>query len=142
MKLKHVRYSSTSKKASSTLQFLLVVTVFLMSVFQPLAQAQMICDHDMPMSKGAMSAHSTSYDVVAEYHQHSDMHHTMPANNEMDCCETECACPTSLCAPFSLFISESSVFTTFKQLTEKPVSANTGSPNQYINTVYKPPILA
>ncbi|MCF6438103.1 hypothetical protein L1077_01485 [Pseudoalteromonas luteoviolacea] len=142
MKLKHLNYSSASKKTYSALQLLLVAIVFVMSVFQPVAQAEMICDHDMPGAKAAMSMHLPSHDASDNHHQHSNMNHTMPSHHEMDCCETECACPTSLCAPFSLFMSESSVFTTFKQLTEKPLSAYSGSPNQLINTVYKPPILA
>ncbi|MCG7548495.1 hypothetical protein [Pseudoalteromonas sp. Of7M-16] len=132
-----------SKTIHNPVQLVLVVAVFLMFVFQPLVQAKMICDHDMPIASKAVAMHDVHQSITQSHDHSSGMHHdtSMATHSDMDCCKTDCTCPTSLCAPFSLFISEANIFSTINLATDKPVSGYVGSPNQFINSVYKPPIL-
>ncbi|KZN34898.1 hypothetical protein N480_20125 [Pseudoalteromonas luteoviolacea S2607] len=110
-----------------------------MFVVQPAAKAAMVCSHTMPSGHASMNMDSESHGhtLMAEPNNHM----AMSIHSDMDCCETECSCPTSMCAPFSLYVGDANSLYSRIELTEKPLPSPSGTPQSTVNFVYKPPIL-
>ncbi|MCF2856516.1 hypothetical protein L1286_03455 [Pseudoalteromonas sp. SMS1] len=109
-----------------------------MFIVQPVAKAAMVCSHTMASTQMPMDMSTERMD-----HQHTMLHSEHMHNaSAMECCETECTCPTTMCAPFSLFTSSVGELYNYMPLTDKPFSSLTGVPQGTISFVYKPPILA
>ncbi|KZN45656.1 hypothetical protein JL49_11210 [Pseudoalteromonas luteoviolacea] len=111
-----------------------------MFIVQPTAKAAMVCSHTMPSGHVSMNMETESHG-----HKHmatSNNHMPMSMHGDMDCCKTECSCPTSMCAPFSLYVGGANLLYSRSGLADKPLPSPTGTPQSTVNFVYKPPILA
>ncbi|WP_155734383.1 hypothetical protein [Pseudoalteromonas luteoviolacea] len=130
----------TSKLTNIAAQLMLIAVMMVMFVVQPAAKAAMVCSHIMPSGHASMNMDSESHG-----HTHmaeSNNHMAMSMHGDMDCCETECSCPTSMCAPFSFYVGHANSLYSRIGLTEKPLPSPSGTPQSTVNFVYKPPILA
>ncbi|KZN37536.1 hypothetical protein [Pseudoalteromonas luteoviolacea] len=128
---------STTKHTKLAAQLMLIVVVMVMFIVQPVAKAAMVCSHTVSSTHASMDMHSESVG-----HQQTMLHNEhMQMTGAMECCETECTCPTTMCAPFSLFSSPVGELYSYRPLTDKPFSRLTGVPQGIISFVYKPPIL-
>ncbi|MBQ4813977.1 hypothetical protein J8M20_21605 [Pseudoalteromonas luteoviolacea] len=111
-----------------------------MFIVQPAAKAEMVCSHTMPSGHMSMNIDTENHD-----HQHmvaSEKHSQMSMYGDMDCCKTDCSCPTNMCAPFSLYVGGASLLYNRNGFAEQSFPCSSGTPQSTISSVYKPPILA
>jgi len=107
----------------------LIILVLLMFVGQVVSAPLLNC------SSAQMDSHSMSMMDMSS-HDMSDM---LESNQAMDCCDSDCECPSGMCVSIALYFSSSTEANFSNDSNQIDISSQKVN-KQAISSIYRPPI--
>ena len=109
----------------------LIILVLLMFVGQVVSAPLLNC------SSAQMDSHSMSMMDMSSH----DMSNMLDSNQAMDCCDSDCECPSGMCLSIALYLSPSTEIN-FNNNSKKIDVSSQKISKQVLTSIYRPPILS